>query len=215
MTVADWLQLAGPVVGGALQSDAAKRAAAGQTAASQQAIGEQARQYDLSRSDLAPYREAGTAAVGRIRDLLGIGGTGLTPEQVMELDPGYQFRIGEGQKALTNRLGTMGLRNSGAALKAGTRYGQDYATNAYDTIFNRLSGLAGTGQTATTPGAGLGANYAGNVGNLLTGAANARGAASIGSANAWGNAIGTVGNYYSQQQMLDKILAANRNTYAS
>lgn len=291
-----WVAVAvagGAIVGGALQANAAKKAAAGQTQASQAAIDEQRRQFDVARSDLAPYREAGGAAVMRLRDLLGIsapataasprrsmedivtelrnsgrytihpnkqydneaqaildlagvtpgaqpaydewalnsearrmyeaqppeqaaaaGTQGMSPEEIMRMDPGYQFRLNEGNKAITNLASAGGRLNSGATLKALTRFGQDYASNEYGNIYNRLAGLAGTGQNATTTSAGLGANFAGNVGGLMTGAANARGAAGIGAANAYGGALNTIGNYYSQQATLDKLLANNGGSYS-
>lgn len=133
---------------------------------------------------------------------------GMTPTQVMEMDPGYQFRLDEGLKAGRNIAGARGMLNSGATAKALTRYGQDYASGEFNNIFNRLAGSAGIGQNATALNANAGAANAANVGNLLTGAANARGASAIAGANAIGGAFNTVGNYYGQQNTLDKILAS-------
>ena len=276
------------LIGGMMGSDAAEDAAAAQSAATDRAIDEQRRQFDLSRGDLAPYRQLGSAATQRIGQLLGLGGamnpaktleqyvselrtsgrynipgqrieqgtpfdvegghmyrfadgsqgqdasrvvgqntideaglraeaqrlfaaqpaagTGPTPESIMAMDPGYQFRLGEGMKGLDRQVGSMGLRNSGAALKAMQRYGQDYASGEFGNVFNRLSGAAGTGQAATTAGAGLGAQNAQTIGGMMTGLGNARGAAAIGGANAMGGALNTVGNYFGQQGMLNQIL---------
>lgn len=206
--------LAGPVIGGYFGAEGAKDAARIQAGATEQGIGEQAREYNQSRADSAPYREAGVSAVARIRDLLGLGSGTASSEDIMKLDPGYEFRLGEGMRGITNPLRSSGMLKSGAALKAAMRYGQNFATNAYDSVFNRLSGLAGTGQTATNASGQLGAQYAGNIGNLLTGGANARGAAAIGASNAWGGAANTIGNYYGQNAMLDRILG-NRSTPTS
>jgi len=144
-----------------------------------------------------------------------------------ESDPVTQvslkYGLDLGTKAIDRGAGAAGLRNSGATMKALTRFGQDYAgskaSESYgrfygdqDRIFNRLSGLAGTGQTATMGTAALGGQSAQNVGNLLTAGANARGAAAIGTANAYGGALNTVGSYYAQKQMLDKILKARGGT---
>lgn len=138
---------------------------------------------------------------------------GATPTDVMAMDPGYQFRLQEGLKAGRNIAGARGMLNSGATAKALTRYGQDYASGEFNSIYNRLANVAGMGQGAVNTGVNAGANYAGNVGNMLTGAANARGASAIGQANAWGGAINTVGGYYGQQQTLDKILASRNTGY--
>lgn len=212
LSTGDWVNLGTQLGGAMLQADAAKSAAAGQTAASDAAIAESRRQYDTTRSDLMPWLRAGTGAIGRLSDLVGTSGTQLTPEQVMQMDPGYQFRLVEGTKAIGNLAGARGMTNSGATLKALTRFGQDYASNEYGNIYNRLAGIAGTGQQAGTTLGGLGAQNAGTIGQYMTGAANARGAAGIGAANAYGGALNTIGNYYSQNQMLDKILKNRSGT---
>jgi hypothetical protein len=54
---------------------------------------------------------------------------------------GYQFRVGQGQEALQRSLGARGMLNSGNRLMALTRYGQDMASQEYDTQLQRLSAL--------------------------------------------------------------------------
>lgn len=195
----------GALLGGMLGSSASKKAAKEQTAASRAAIAEQARQYDTTRADLAPWMDAGQAGLGRMRDLLGLGTSTLTPEQVMEQSPGYQFRLGQGEQAIDRAAGAQGLRRSGATLKALTRFGQDYASNEFGNIYNRLAGISGTGQQTGAQLGQFGAQNAGNIGNLMTGAANARGAAGIAGANAWGNALNTGVNAYGQQSFLNRL----------
>lgn len=71
------------VVGGAIAADAARDAAGTQaqaardaaqlsSEASAQAVGENQRQFDISRNDLQPYREAGAAGMATLRDMLGM-----------------------------------------------------------------------------------------------------------------------------------------------
>lgn len=200
----------GALLGGMMGSSASKKAAREQTAASRAAIAEQARQFDTTRADLAPWMDAGQAGLGRMRDLLGLGTSTLTPEQIMEQSPGYQFRLGQGEQAIDRAAGAQGLRRSGATLKALTRFGQDYASNEFGNIYNRLAGISGTGQQTGTQLGQFGAQNAGNIGNLLTGAANARGAAGIAGANAWGNALNTGINFYGQQSMLNALGGRNQ-----
>jgi len=95
-------------------------------------------------------------------------------------DPGYQFRLGEGMKALQNSAAAKGNLNSGATLKALTRYGQDFASNEYNTAYNReygrLNDLARFGYDASSQlGTGLSNNY--------MGLGNANAAARINQAN--------------------------------
>ena len=85
---AEILSIAGPIIGGMMQQDAAESASQIQQQGQADAIAEQRRQYDTTRMDLAPWRDTGSAAVYRLGDLLGLqgGGTpgtgGLTLDQI-------------------------------------------------------------------------------------------------------------------------------------
>jgi len=119
-----------------------------------------------------------------------------------EADPGYAFRVAEGQKALERSAAARGGLYSGRAAKDLTRFGQDSGSqeyqNAYNRYqsnqtnqFNRLASLAGVGQTANNALATAGTNYANSVGNIgMTNAANQENAA-MAAANA--NASGYTG----------------------
>jgi hypothetical protein len=133
-----------------------------------------------------------------------------------EKDPGYQFRLDEGTKALERSAAARGGLLSGATGKALERYGQDYGSteysNAYNrfnndrtTRFNRLSAVAGTGQTAATTLGSLGANSANTISDLATQRGNARAAGSIGQANAINGGISSLADFYTQQQYMKKF----------
>jgi hypothetical protein len=111
-------------------------------------------------------------------------------------DPGYEFRLAEGQKALDRSAAAKGNLFSGGTLKANDRYNQGFASNEYGNAFNRfntnkmnrynmLSNMAGMGQVSAGQTAQLGANTATQVGNNQMYAGNAR---ASGYAN-WGNSI--------------------------
>lgn len=205
------------VLTAATSARSAKKAGEMQGQASAEAVAEQRRQFDIARSDLAPFREAGTEAVGRLRDLTGLSGRGFTEEDLLA-DPitgiGFRFGLDEGRKGINRMAGARGLRDSGATLKALTRFGQDYAGSKAEGLFNRLSSLSGTGQTATTNTAQLGSQMAGNVGNILTASGNARGASRIAQGQAWGDAFNTIGNWWAGNQnrnmQMEYLKALNR-----
>lgn len=101
-----------------------------------------------------------------------------------EEEPGYQFRLAEGNKALERKLNAAGKTFSPEAAKALQSYGQGLASeeygNAYNrynidqqNIYNRLAGLAGMGQAASGQLAGAGQNYAQGGTDLYTGMGNA------------------------------------------
>lgn len=129
--------------------------------------------------------------------------------QDFQTDPGYAFRLSEGQKALDRSAAARGGLFSGETLKANDQYNQNFASNEYQNAYNRyqnnrttkynfLSNAAGGGQIAANNLGNVGAQYASNIGNALqTGygnAANARASGYIGQGNAWNGAIGGVGN---------------------
>lgn len=133
-----------------------------------------------------------------------------------QVDPGYQFRLDQGNKALQNMAAMTGNLNSGRALKdaigynsgmgsqeyanAYGRYNNDYLTgfNTHNTnqtnTFNKLASLAGMGQSSASSLAGVSQNYGAQVGNNLAQAANAQAAGTIGSNNAWAQGISGLGN---------------------
>lgn len=136
----------------------------------------------------------------------------------------FKYGLDLGTKAINQNAAAGGMKRSGQTLKALTQFGTDYtgskAGDSYnrfyadqDRAFNRLSGIAGTGQTATVNTAALGQNAATNIGNLSTAGANARGAAGIAGANAWANGINNISNWYQQQQLISAINNRNSTGY--
>jgi hypothetical protein len=179
-----------------MQSNAASDAAGTQAASTAASIAEQRRQYDLTRSDYTPYREAGVKALGQLQtDINGAP----TAAEVMS-DPGYQFGLSQGQQAIDRKTAAAGGRVSGAALKAAAQYGTDYATTGYNSAWqrrgdrlNRLATLAGVGQTSTGASAAAGAATAGANSNLISAQGNAAGSAQLAQGNIWGNTVNQLG----------------------
>lgn len=186
------------LVSGAMSSKATSGAAAASGDASAASIAEQQRQYDQTRADQTPWREAGVNALAAMK------GQKVTPWKNFtaadyQADPGYAFRLSEGLKALDRSASARGGLLSGGALKGITRYAQDAASqefgNAYtrfntnqsntlsreDTGYNRLASLAGVGQTATNAIQSAGQNMVNaNTNTLATNAANQGNAAMAG-----------------------------------
>lgn len=126
-----------------------------------------------------------------------------------QTDPGYAFRLSEGQKALDRSAAARGGLFSGETLKANDQYNQNFASNEFSNAYNRfqnnrttkynfLSNAAGGGQIAANNLSSVGAQYGTNIGNTLQqgygNAANARASGYIGAGNAWNGAISGVGN---------------------
>jgi len=176
------------LIGGVMQSNSASDAADTQAASTQAGIDEQRRQFDLTRSDFAPYREAGTNALGQLRTEMN---QPVTSSDVMS-DPGYQFGMSQGQLGLDRKAAAAGGRVSGAALKSASEYATNYATTGYNAAYqrrqdrlNRLAALAGIGQSATGSSAAAGGQASGAISNMIT--------SQLAQGNIWGNAANQIG----------------------
>ena len=103
-------------------------------------------------------------------------------------DPGYNFRFNEGARGLERSAAARGGLLSGGFGKAMTRYGQDYASNEYGNVYNRISNIAGLGQVAAGQSGGYAMNAGQLMGNAAQNASSYQAAGQIGAGNAWANA---------------------------
>jgi hypothetical protein len=206
-SLGQWAGPAASLIGGALTNKAAGDASDAQIAAAERASALQ-----------EPFRQNGLAASNEMTRRLGLRGDpnsagygDFTRKFTMadrDADPvyqsGLQFGLGEGTKAINNRAAAGGSFLSGATLKALTRFGNDYGTtkandsynrftNDQTTQYNRLAGVAGSGQTAAT-----------QVGNNTMGAGNAQAAGIVGGANAINGALGGAYNTWQNNQIANR-----------
>jgi hypothetical protein len=147
-----------------------------QAGAAQDAANLQHSQFEETRQDYAPWRQAGSAAVGQQANLLGLNGADSQNNAFTQFreDPGYQYTVNQAIQGVDRSAAARGLLNSGATIKAIQDRAANLADQGYSNYFNRLAGVAGTGQTATNGTAQAGANAANNQGNALIAAGNAR-----------------------------------------
>lgn len=210
-----WGAVAGAVVGGVVATSSSRRAARAQEQSTQAALDAQQSQADRVYADQAPYREQG---VNALRTLAGEVGQMPTAQEVMS-DPGYQFGMNQGQQALQRQFAARGGRVSGAAMKAATEYGQNYATTGFNAAYqrrqdrlNRLAALAGIGQTATQASGQAGMAAGANAANLISSQGDATAASRMAQGNIWGNAIGDIAAQYSRNQRNQPNTGAPQNT---
>lgn len=216
------------VIGSVISSSSSGKAARAQENAANTAAGTQLQMYNQTREDQAPWRAAGGTAVGQLS-----AGTAPGAEfnrnftmADFNADPGYQFRMDQGSRALQASAAARGGLLSGGTLKALDRYGQDFASNEYSnaynrfnndqsTRFNRLSSIAGLGQTATAQTGAAGTAAANQIGNAQIGYGNAAAAGYIGQANAVNSGISSLGNFYLQQQYMNRYAPQTTATGSS
>lgn len=137
-----------------------------------------------------------------------------------QADPGYMFRLQEGYKALQRAGAAKGLALSGAQAKALTDYGQNFASNEYGNaynrftndqtnLFNRLSGIAGTGQQANQFVGSMGANMANTVGGNLMNLGSGQAANYLSTANNMSGALNQGVNMWNQNNMWNQLMSRN------
>ena len=201
-------------------ANAARQAGDMQAAAASRAADLQYQQFRDQAALQEPFRQVGVRALPQLESQRNMMPGAFTGQVNLGQDPGYAFRLSEGQKALDRSAAARGGLISGGALKAAQRFGQDMGSqeyqNAYNraltgynadvareaTGYNRLAALAGYGQTATGQIGAAGQNMASNVGNLMTSGAAANAAGQVGGANALTGGLGSYLNYAGQQDML-------------
>jgi hypothetical protein len=215
--------MAAAVVGSSLIGGrAASKAASAQAQAASEAGDVQReifeRQVELSK----PYREAGETALNKLIPLA----TEYTPfgMEQFQADPGYGFRLSEGQKALERSAAARGNLLSGGTGKALTRYGQEMGSQEYMNAFNRyqterqarlnpLQSLANVGQTSSQQLAGQAGQFGSNMAEAIGAAGQARASGYMGTASALGGGLNQYLNYsqgQAQNQLLQQALNSRR-----
>jgi hypothetical protein len=213
---------------GEQQAGAAEDAAAASAAASDRSA---QLQRETAREQIELQRRVYEEGVARQRPFYDVGVNAL-PELVnasrytpftmdqFQQDPGYAFRIKEGQKRLDRSAAARGGLISGGALKAATEYGQEMGSQEYMNAFNRyqteraarlnpLQSLTGMGQTTANTLGTAGQNYAtgagniagtmaSNVGNIYTQQGVNQGNALLAGSQARASSYGDIGKLYGQ-----------------
>ena len=190
------------------QADAAKSAANTQAEANRYAADIQYKMFQEQQKLQEPWRKAGERALPKLEAQYNqmpaaFSFTGADFNKFQ--DPGYAFRLAEGQRALDRTAAARGGLISGNALKAAQRYGQEMGSQEYQNAFNRyyrereamlnpLQSLAGVGQTTAQSLGGAAQQYGSAAGAL----ASATGASSANALLAQGNARASAYGGYGQ-----------------
>lgn len=212
----------GAVIGGIASNKAAGKAADAATQSAETSANVQREMFERQVELQEPWRKAGMDALNKLIPVASEY-TPFTANQMYQ-DPGYAFRLSEGLKAMERGAAARGGLQSGAALKAAQRYGQEYASGEYTNAFNRyqaerqarlnpLQSLAGVGQTTASQLGTAASNLGANLGQTyMTGgmqAGQARASGYLGQANALTGALNTGLNYYQNQAMMNRLFPQN------
>ena len=174
----------GGALGGAIDGNQDKKAAQGAAnaanAGQQSQIDLQRRMYEEGVARQQPFYQAGVNALPGYLSGIGQGGElvrGFTQADY-QADPGYAFRLSEGQKQLDRQAAIRGGQISGPSMKAAARYGQEMGSQEFGRAYERfrdtqslrrnaLAGVTGFAPTAANAMGNLGQNYATGAGNAM------------------------------------------------
>jgi hypothetical protein len=185
------------------QAGAAKDAATAANEQQDKSLALQTRMYEEGVARQQPYANIGMEFTNRLADMQRGGpGAGVN---MLNMDPGYGFRLSEGQKALDRQAAARGGLISGGALRAAQRYGQDFASNEFNNAYNRVASLASLGPSAAGVMNNLGTTYSTNAGNTIGTMGANTGNALLSAAAARSSAYAGAGNQFG------KYLSANPN----
>ncbi len=214
-------------------ANAAKSAAATQAQGATDANQLAYKIYQEQKGLQEPYRTAGITGQNKLLEYMGLGGNVNSMDygkyakdfsmSDFTADPGYAFRLSEGQKSLERSAAARGGLISGGAGKALVRFGQDYGSNEYTNAFNRyqtnrsnqlqpLGALITSGQNAAANTGTAAGTYGATAGANITGAANATAAGQVGATNALTGGLNTYLNYSSNADLAN-ALARSRSSY--
>lgn len=212
---------AATLIGAGMSSSAAKSAAQTTASAADRAAELQRQMFERQVELQEPWRQAGITALNKLAPMMDYQKFGMDQFQT---DPGYGFRLAEGQKALERQAAARGGLISGAALKAATRYGQEMGSQEYQNAFNRyqaeraaalnpLQSMAGLGQTSTNALTSAAGTYGGNVGNIYMGQAGNVGNMMLARGSMYGRALGDIGQLYGRTNPSFGSLFGGSNPY--
>jgi hypothetical protein len=205
----------------AVSAYGANKAAKAQLQGAREGAAAEERMFNRQVELQAPFRDAGVQALNKLLPMA----MDYKPFSLkdFELDPGYQFRMQEGRRAVENSMLARGMGLSGSMLRGVTRYGQGIGSEEFMNAYNRfqanranemnpLQALAGVGQTSANTLSGAAGQLGSSLSNLAVGAGNARASAYAGTANALASGIGQAYSNY-QGNLAAKQQQQNFDTY--
>jgi hypothetical protein len=208
--------VAGSVITGTMGANAQKKAAQTQADAAARAQDQLLAVGEEASKGYTPYVDVGKTALADITANKDYLTRQFTNQDLNSyLSPGYDFRLGQGQRANMMASNVTGGAVSGNALRSLQDYTQNFASGEYanafnqfqsqrTNIYNQLSDIAKIGLTGQqgTANALLGTGT--NIASITSGLGNAQAASQIGQANAYGGAVQGISNaasYYGMNNM--------------
>ena len=213
-SLSQYLMPAAVLASGLFGANAAQKAATTQAEAQSQANQLLYSMYKEQQGLQEPWRQAGLRALPKVEQIA----SEYKPFTMTDMyqDPGYAFRLSEGQKALEHSAAARGGLLGGTTGKNLLRYGQEMGSQEYNAARNRYiqdyanklgaqQMLAGYGTGATTALSNAAGQYGTQAGAGITNIGAAQAAGQVGQANALTGALGTGLNYMANQDLVNAL----------
>jgi len=177
---------------------ASGQAAKAQAESTKYAADLQRKTFQESSQMLKPQIDAGNTARGYQLGALGLPGGASYDEatSAFRTSPGYDFALKTGQNQVQTSAAAGGRLFSGKTLKDLTNYGQGMADQQFGNWFNRVGGIAGSGNAATNNQITLAGNNASSLGQIAMEGGNNQASSYIRGANALTGGIQNIADQY-------------------
>lgn len=211
--------MAGSTLGSLIQGGTALLGANTQADAAQRATDAQVGMFNTLNAQGAPYRAAGYQALGTMTspESQAYFNKQFGPADLQAgLAPGYEFMLDQGLRATRNAANAQTGLLSGNTLQGINNYAQQYALNqGYQPsfnnfesqrtgIFNRLSAIAGLGQTANAQSSQAGAAISPGIAQSTQNYGTALGGGFVGAGNALAGGLNNAASWYALPAILGR-----------
>lgn len=186
--------IGGSVVSGLFGMSSASKAAKAQKQAAAAQLAEQKRQYEQTRTDLAPWRTTGGNALDRVAGSLGLqGGAGYDRALKGYTESPYLAELVKrtGSAVEASRAARGGLFSGGTAQEIADRTGQLYLGD-WNNYLGRLDQTSAQGLGATGTGAAFGQQSADNISNIHGNIGNINANKYANQSNIFSNTLGQI-----------------------
>jgi hypothetical protein len=151
--------------------------------------------FNQAQANQQPFLDAGKVALGKLSPLMDYKKFSMDD---FHADPGYNFRLTQGQQAIDRSAAAGAGLQSGAALKAAAEFGQKMGSDEYNNAFNRygiehdrainpLMQVAGFGGTTANNMASGAQNYANTGTEIMQNAGTNQGNAALARGSTYAN----------------------------
>lgn len=223
MLISGGISAVANIFGSMKAAEGQDKALTAETAANDKSLALQKEIFTSNKAGAKPWIKAGKEALKTVTQKMADGSWDMSKYGMDDLveDPGYQFRLQQGERALDRAASARGKFLSGDQLKFLDDYNQESASqefgNAYARTrtndldeYGRLMDASEAGRGSQAALSGVATNYANASGNILANQGAQAGAAAVNTGNIWqhmASGLATTANTGVENYMLYDRLA--------